>query len=46
MSLMRLPMNIVLFQYLNRNGVVTPAEIITAVQEGTAIMAHRLSSGF
>ena len=39
-------MNIVLFQYINRNGVVTPAEIITAVQEGTEIMSHRLSSRF
>ena len=46
MSPMRLLMNIVLFQYINRNGVVTPAEIITAVQEGTEIMSHRLSSRF
>ena len=28
-------MNVVLLQYINRNGVVTPADIITAVQEGT-----------
>ena len=30
-----LPMNTVLImQYINRNGVVAPADIITAVQEG------------
>ena len=28
-------MNIVLLQYINRNGVVAPVEVITAVQEGT-----------
>ena len=25
------------FQYLNRNGIVTPQEIVTAVQEGDII---------
>ena len=39
-------MNMVLLQYINRNGVVTPADIITAVQEGTLVTVQRSLSRF